>query len=397
MSPPPAPMRFVPMYMPAATKEDVAKKIVEMIGTAGASDTALAELMIDELKGEMQDLALNTVPIRAHSLAVDGTLKATEKKYPDARSWCAETVVRFMHEVSSLVEPAVARRLKVVAGILSNHEKMLKRFQSHGLYEKKISDEVFTQSSAFDGDHRGWSRSAAAAATGICVSSCLISADNKLLVPVAADPQSANLRIFHGGGLCNMEPGGYFVTNAFIILPEPPEDEFLAAERADWTFHVDARFGFAKAVYWFAHPTMPRETMGYFVARALMLKLAMCHDQHTYRFARENLESLLFGAGITPAGVVQCFGNNPSALAWVIAAHVRPCAGKVHGDALLYNIASVFYPYLVRSWATQWIKLNDKAFRLGARNVVHLKRTAATAASTDTAGLELTLTTEFEF
>ena len=46
MSPPPAPMRFVPMYMPAATKEDVAKKIVEMIGTAGASDTALAELMI---------------------------------------------------------------------------------------------------------------------------------------------------------------------------------------------------------------------------------------------------------------------------------------------------------------------------------------------------------------
>ena len=51
MSPPPAPMRFVPMYMPAATKEDVAKKIVEMIGTAGASDTALAELMIDELKG----------------------------------------------------------------------------------------------------------------------------------------------------------------------------------------------------------------------------------------------------------------------------------------------------------------------------------------------------------
>jgi len=76
---------------------------------------------------------------------------------------------------------------------------------------------------------------------------------------------------------------------------------------------------------------------------------------------------------------------------------VRPCAGKVHGDALLYNIASVFYPYLVRSWATQWIKLNDKAFRLGARNVVHLKRTAAAAASTDTAGLELTLTTEFEF
>jgi len=112
MSPPPAPMRFVPMYMPAATKEDVAKKIVEMIGTAGASDTALAELMIDELKGEMQDLALNTVPIRAHSLAVDGTLKATEKKYPDARSWCAETVVRCLGPASHL--PALYNALATI-------------------------------------------------------------------------------------------------------------------------------------------------------------------------------------------------------------------------------------------------------------------------------------------
>jgi len=45
-----------------------------------------------------------------------------------------------------------------------------------------------------------------------------------------------------------LEPG-YFLTNAFIVLPEHPEDDFAAEERADWTFHVDARFGFAKAVY----------------------------------------------------------------------------------------------------------------------------------------------------
>ena len=142
---------------------------------------------------------------------------------------------------------------------------------------------------------------------------------------------------------------------------------------------------------------MPRETMGYFVARALMLKLAMCHDQTTYRLARDNLESLLFGAGIAPAGVVRCFGNNPNTLAWVLAAHARPYAGKVHGDALLYNIASVFYPYLVRSWGKQWVNVTDKAFRLCARNVMHLKRSAAAAARSDIAGLELTLTTEFEF
>ena len=392
MNPAPARLKIVPTYMAATTKQDSAQKIRPLVLLA-SNDEMLAEFMIAEFKSELQEVAINTVATRPHSLAKDGTIKPTEKKHPDARSWCAETLLRFMNELRPLVTLDVALRLKVVAGLMNNDDKLLKRFQSHGAYERKISKQLYVDN-ATDGNERKWSVHAAAHAVGAGLPILIFTVDNVLRIPRAADPQSADLSIFHCQGLCNMEPQGWWIDQTFNEDIGQPQDDLPAAERADWSFPMDARFGTSKAVYWFARPETTRHKMSYFVARALMLRLIMCHDQASSVVAREALETLA-GAGLTPASVVECFGHNPSALAWVIAAHLRPCTGKQHGDALLYNIASVFYPYLVRSWATQWVKITDKYFKVGARNL--FKRTAGMAAGTDAASLELALPTEFEF
>ena len=324
----------------------------------------------DALQVELKALAPCVVPSQADYLDKTGTRMAGSKEqYPNARS-LVTAIVLVVKKWGINDAEAFDRLAGAVCNDSANKSLLVSLAQYHGSMLRTLrhftDKEIGEKPNIASVKLADW-QDLAQTAFG---KEGLLGDDQLFCLPRGNwDPRSIDLNLLTAGGLGNLCPkeDDEFAKRELSEEPcTPLEGSYLSNDlEAHFTHSVPSKHKYEPLTVLFARPRNKRTHMAYFVALAILFKLTLCNDVAVYESCLELLNELIVEPGVPLNKVLSAFGNNPAPLSWVMAIALRN-TGDVNG---VYNIAAVLNLYLLRSWATQWLKYPEARLHIAAHKV----------------------------